>query len=280
MYVTKDKINSYIDMLSNFFDKVRIVDVSLTKEINVNAQCDFENEYKCYAVWNKDNRCDNCISAKALKLKESVTKFEFVDNDVYFVMAEYLVLDGEECVLEMVKKLDSKTMFGAYGRKEFVEKIKDYNKKLYQDTLTEVYNRRFLSEQLKQFKYVNFVALIDIDDFKIVNDKFGHIVGDELLKNIAKILKDNIKKSDSIIRVGGDEFLLIFQDIDKNIIEKRLEQIRKSVQNLKIDKVKDVNISISIGGVFGNDAINNIELADKALYKAKENKNDFIIEYI
>lgn len=280
MVLSKDTLQNYIDVLENIFDKVRVVDASLTKEIKIHHKCSIKNDYECYAIWDKFNRCDNCISAKALKLKESVTKFEFVDDDIYFVMSEYILLDGEECTLEMVKKLDDKTLLGAYGKEKFIKKIGNYNEKLYFDTLTGAYNRRFLSEQVKQFKHVNCIALLDIDNFKNINDTKGHIKGDQILKEVTKALKDSIKATDGVIRVGGDEFLLIFQNIKKESVQKRLLEIQDAIHTIKFNKNKDYKVSISIGSVFGEDAMNSIELADKALYEAKKKKDDYIIKYI
>lgn len=281
MYITKSEIKKTITDLEKFFDIVRVVDADLTKEILIEDECMTKCEYNCYAVWHKDNRCENCSSAKSLEMKKNITKFEFLDDKVFFIMSAYVNIEGEECTLELVKELDDNTLLSGYGKNQIVEKIQNFNDKLYIDPLTNVYNRRFYSEQVKQLKYVNVVAVVDVDKFKDVNDNFGHGVGDKVLAGVAKVLNDRLKTTDCVVRIGGDEFLLLFQNMDKDVISTRLTQIQKAVEEISVTKeYPGLNVSISIGAVFGEYALDNIEVADEALYEAKVNRNDHFIKYL
>lgn len=281
MYITKSEIKKTITDLEKFFDIVRVVDADLTKEILIEDECMTKCEYNCYAVWHKDNRCENCSSAKSLEMKKNITKFEFLDDKVFFIMSAYVNIEGEECTLELVKELDDNTLLSGYGKNQIVEKIQNFNDKLYIDPLTNVYNRRFYSEQVKQLKYVNVVAVVDVDKFKDVNDNFGHGVGDKVLAGVAKVLNDRLKTTDCVVRIGGDEFLLLFQNMDKDVISTRLTQIQKAVGEISVTKeYPGLNVSISIGAVFGEYALDNIEVADEALYEAKVNRNDHFIKYL
>ena len=111
---------------------MRLVDVSLTTEYTMSDDGTFiAGEYQCYAVWNKNQRCENCISAKAYALKGKLSKFEFVNDEIYFVVSVYSKIEGTEFMIEMVSKLNDDTLFGAYGKNNFIHSIESYNKKIF-----------------------------------------------------------------------------------------------------------------------------------------------------
>ena len=120
MEFTRDGIIEFMKAQGRIFDIVRLVDVSLAVEYEIGEQNEFvPREYNCYAVWNKERRCENCISAKAFALKTRLTKFEFVNDEVFYVMSAYTLVDGEPYMLEMVLKLNDETLFGTFGKNEF-----------------------------------------------------------------------------------------------------------------------------------------------------------------
>lgn len=278
MDLTKKELVNFIAEQKRVFDIVRIVDVSMTKQYQINADGEFiSQEYQCYAVWNKNRRCENCISAKVFASKNRLTKFEFVEQDVYFVMALYVEVEEIPYVIEMVSKITDETLFGAYGKDRFIHTIQDYNNKIYIDPLTGAYNRRYFEEQLKQLKGINAMIMLDVDCFKSINDTFGHSAGDLTLQSITKIARANI---DSVIRWGGDEFILLFHGITKRILEEKLEDIRKAVEKISVDELPQLKTSVSMGCVYTNHATAFFEEADKALYEAKAKRNCYVIKYI
>ena len=154
------------------------------------------------------------------------------------------------------------------------------------DALTGIHNRHFLYEisnnLLSYAKRSNkplSLVIFDIDFFKKVNDKYGHIAGDKVLKSFATILKRRVRKSDIVVRYGGEEFIAIFPDTDKKRAFIAVESIRNSVKNMSIniDSKTIINIAISAGIVEynGDETLDKlIERADKLLYQAKENGRD------
>jgi len=157
------------------------------------------------------------------------------------------------------------------------------HKQTIKDPLTKLYNRRFLEETLpisiatanRENKKLAFL-MIDMDHFKEVNDTYGHKSGDIVLETLAKILKKSVRKNDLIIRYGGEEFLILLQNIKlKEDALKVAEKIRKSVQNteIKIEEGKIIKKTVSIGvSVCPDDCDKGwecIKYADMALYKAK-----------
>ncbi|MCM8800588.1 MAG: GGDEF domain-containing protein [Candidatus Omnitrophica bacterium] len=149
------------------------------------------------------------------------------------------------------------------------------------DSLTKVFSRRFFMERFneeiersRKFNLNFSFLMIDIDHFKYFNDNYGHLVGDAILKEIAKILKENIRQIDIIGRYGGEEFSLILIETDKPQAEFAAERIRKTISDKTI-KIYDeqLKLTVSIGvatfPIDGKDAKTILDNADKALYKAK-----------
>ena len=120
---------------------------------------------------------------------------------------------------------------------------------------------------------------IDADNFKSINDSFGHHAGDLALQAIAAAILSCIREEDVVIRYGGDEFVLVFQQIPSNIFSERLEEIRKKVCQIVLSEYPEIHLSVSIGGVYGEGKVDDqIIAADKLLYQAKDRKNSVCIE--
>lgn len=151
------------------------------------------------------------------------------------------------------------------------------------DLLTAVNNRNAFDEQLikainycKKTNNVITLAIIDIDDFKIINDTYGHIYGDDVLKTVAYYLKNFIRSDDIIARWGGDEFAIIF-NCNMEIVDKIIQRIKESNINDAFNEMNNISISIGMTQYKNKDTVDSIlKRADKALYKAKENGKDQI----
>lgn len=265
--------------LKHIFDIVRLVDVAQNKQFYFN-NCGLlvEESSQCFCVWNKSRRCENCISAKAFSTKDRMTKFEFIEHDVYYVISKYIELDSIPYMLELVIKNSDETLLGAYGQNDFVDAITAYNKKLYTDALTGAYNRLYLEEQLCGLDGIQAIAMIDVDNFKAVNDTFGHLAGDVALQSVVDSILSLIRSTDSLVRYGGDEFVLLFNNIPTDIFSLKLQKIKDTIQHLSIDEFPSLNITLSIGGIYDNGKIPDlIQEADELLYEAKQQKNSVII---
>ena len=161
--------------------------------------------------------------------------------------------------------------------------VKELHQQANRDSLTGVYNRRcFFSRMPTVFKMMLPVSLmmIDIDNFKRINDTYGHSAGDKVLVQFADILKSNARKSDIVVRLGGEEFAIVLPQTSNENAVKMAERIKKAVEE-KTFTFNFVNekITVSIGTVTTNFPINTdmlLNYADKALYKAKEIKNQVV----
>ncbi|MBU3015686.1 ammonium transporter [Poseidonibacter lekithochrous] len=167
------------------------------------------------------------------------------------------------------------------------EKLSNSNKNLrqkaYTDVLTGIFNRRGLLEYIKTklFEYKYSVVIIDIDNFKHVNDSFGHDVGDEVLKHLAKIISKNIRKSDVIARWGGEEFVLLVKSSELEIVQIIAEKLRVDIEKEKFPVVEKITASFGVSSFKNKDQTfeDVFKHADDALYQAKENGRNKVFVY-
>ena len=143
------------------------------------------------------------------------------------------------------------------------------------DSLTGAYTRNYYETELKQTPFVGGVALIDIDDFKLCNDLYGHDVGDIALIETAKAILSNITARDILIRYGGDELLLLLPKATPERMESMLEKIRADVSEVRNGGLGGIRLSISVGGVMMDKGpiTDAVYRADRIMYLAKRQKN-------
>lgn len=274
--MTMQEAENKMEVLREIFDVVRLLKGSDLKTSGMESKlAGRENLCQCYAFWNKDKRCENCISLKALEEKKQTSKIEFLDSDMYQVFARYLEIDSEPYVMEMLKKLDENTLTDEEGYEKLTEKLTVYSEKLYKDVLTGAYNRRYFEEKVKNMSLNAGVAVIDLDDFKLFNDTYGHDGGDLVLTTVVNVIRHYIRRTDILVRYGGDEFLLILPGIEKEVFSQKLRMIQEKIHATHIPGFNRRKLSVSIGGVmFTHGRLEEaITKADRLMYMAKGHKN-------
>ena len=284
--VTKDSIITtgkgiacMMHMLKNVFDVVRLVDVGRTCVLNVDDQGKIVDEdHPCFAVWNRENRCENCVSYKAFTQKTQLAKIEFMDEDAYQVISKYVEVEGRACVLELVVKLRKDMPLSFHGREHLVRSLHQYSQELYQDALTGAFNRRYYEEQFCGKDSADGVAVLDVDNFKAINDTYGHQAGDAALRTIVQAIVGCIRNSDILIRYGGDEFLLVFPEIPEPVFNRRLQEISAAVSNAAVPDYPKMHLSVSVGGVYRMSPLSDaVYRADALMYKAKTEKRRMML---
>ena len=284
--VTKDTIITtgkgiacMMHMLKNIFDVVRLVDVGRTCVLNVDDQGKIVDEdHPCFAVWNRENRCENCVSYKAFTQKTQLAKIEFMDEDAYQVISKYVEVEGRACVLELVVKLRKDMPLSFHGREHLVRSLHQYSQELYQDALTGAFNRRYYEEQFCGKDSADGVAVLDVDNFKAINDTYGHQAGDAALRTIVQAIVGCIRNSDILIRYGGDEFLLVFPEIPEPVFNRRLQEISTAVSNAAVPDYPKMQLSVSVGGVYKMSPLSDaVYRADALMYKAKTEKRRMML---
>lgn len=233
---------------------------------------------RCYDFWKRSEACTHCISRDVLKTKKDGAKIEFVDNKVFQVIVKYAVIDNKPCVIELIKELDANTYVDPEAYNYLLDANLNATSALYRDPLTSCLNRLFYEDHKNDALNNTGVAVIDVDSFKSCNDFFGHKYGDEVLCAIVDTIHNSIRNDDALIRTGGDEFVLVLNNISESSFKNKLEQIRANVKNHSLNKENKSNFSISAGCVIANgitlDAA--VEKADALMYKAKQFGNKVI----
>lgn len=278
--MTREEVYEMMKELKVIFDIVRLVDVAGSDQYSVSAEGEIVREPgKCYAVWCRENRCDNCISSKAFAQKAQMTKFEFIKDKMYFVTSKYVEIDGKSFMLEMVSSIKDDIFLGAYGEKEFPQKLVDYSHNLYTDPLTGVRNRSYYDEQVSPLDRISAIAVMDADRFRAVNATYGHHAGDRALQKTASCIRSCIRSSDTIVRYEEDEFVLVFIDITYDQFRDCLEKIRSAVEHADVEGYPELHFTVSIGGYF-TDRMSPAVLkrARQLLGKAKETCNAVVTE--
>ena len=270
------EIRQTISKLTQVFDVVRLVDIT-DNEI-VRSGCKPGNEEminacrgdKCYAIWGKTQRCKNCVSSKAFEKRGQVSKLEFADDSIFQIISKYVEISEKPYVLEMIYKDNDGVLLGAYGKTDFMDNIVNYNRQLYHDALTGAYNRRYYEEQAKSMRYIDAVAMLDANNFKGINDHYGHAAGDCLLKAVCESIKACIRSSDILIRLGGDEFVLLMANIPEIVFYQKISEIKQKISEIKLPDYPDIKCAAAIGGVYGIQPIENaLTEADRLMYLDK-----------
>ena len=279
--ITRQQAEEEAKMLEKVFDVVRFLEGDFFEQMQDDPRIGVKiGMCQCYDFWKKNKPCENCTSMKAYAEKKQKTKLEFLDADVFLVISRYLEIDDEACVMELVKHLENDTLIDTDGRDKLVGKLKGYQDKLYIDPVTGVYNRRYFEDEIRNMQNSAGVTMIDLDDFNLYNDIYGHDMGDQVLCIVADVIKNCIRKTDKLIRYGGDEFLLILSDMVRGTLRGKLLQIQEAIENATIPNCSRLKLTASIGGVISEDGQIDeaIAKADQLMYKAKDHKAQVITE--
>lgn len=286
-----NNINLSIDeLLNKISDVTRIVDPLQKKVIEYNNNLAIVEEIHCFDFWGKNKVCDNCISIRAYNDNTTYVKIEYKKDKTYMITAVPYCFDDRRIVIEIIKDITKSVLFD-FSENAALEQvgihaiIVNMNKLAFSDSLTELYNRRYIMEKLpvdllnSALLSTNLsIIMADIDYFKKVNDTYGHIAGDLTLKNVSKILLSCIKReNDWIARFGGEEFIICMPGANLEIAKKTAECMRKSIENASIKyEGKDISVTVSFGIYSlkskGNENADDLlKYADEKLYLAKRN---------
>lgn len=281
--MTKQESEEMIKQLNKVFEIVRVLDADTLETGDLKDATNAQGfPCKCYDFWKKGTRCKNCTSREVLQCKSELLKLEYLNSNIYQVISKYIEIDGKPYVMELINSMNSDAIMDEDGRTELIKQLSGYNRELYTDALTGIYNRRYYEERLKNSEMTAGVSMIDLDDFKIYNDTFGHDAGDLALTTVVGIIKANIRRTDMLIRMGGDEFMLVMPDITDLIFADKLKQIQEKIHDTKVPGYSQLRLSVSIGGVLsspGKTIESAIRKADQLMYQAKTCKNMVVTEH-
>ena len=263
----------FLRRLQGIFDVVRLVDPEHRKVLALDSDGILtEKPGNCHMVWNKDTRCENCISAKAYARKTILNKIEFKDEEAYFVISKYIEVGGRGCMLELVTRLTDGRWLDMGGHRLLLDRCNGMERSTFVDPLTGAYTRRYFDKFLAGGEMHGGVAMIDVNQFKSVNDSFGHLVGDEALQTVAAAMQSCLRQTDILIRYGGDEFLLLMPQNCPDGVESVIRRVQNAVQAARVPSHPELRLSVSIGGVCNVQPLTEaIRQADARMYCNKEN---------
>jgi len=204
---------------------------------------------------------------------------------------EWLEFDGKTLLFQSKKRAleyNSKTGIGILGISRDITNLYEIQKKLEEqatiDELTKTYNRKVFNEKIselidlyKRYEIHFSIALFDIDNFKNINDTYGHNVGDEVLKNISLIIKNNIRVTDMLFRIGGEEFIIIYPKIEIDDAFVSIEKLKNLIKNEKMIPDSSITFSIGLTQITSEDNEDTIfKRVDDLMYFSKKNGKDKI----
>ncbi len=289
---TKKETGEYLnglDLLDKISDITRIVDPVKKRVIRYhNSEIDVE-EIRCFDFWGKNKVCDNCISMRAYHENATYFKIEYNKDKIYMITAVPHSLDGRRIVIEILKDITNSYVLD-FKNDAVVDQtihmlIDNMNKLAFSDSLTGLYNRRYIAEKLPvdllntalSSTHLSLI-MADIDHFKKVNDDYGHVAGDDTLQNVAKLFFGCLKReSDWISRYGGEEFLICMPGADLEAAKKAAQRMRQALEDaVTVFEEKEIRVTASFGIYSPESTINEsveelLKHADEKLYQAKRN---------
>ncbi len=238
---TAAQMRDMLTYLEPIFDVVRLVDPADTAVLRLLKDGTIAREpYSCFRTWNKESRCTNCTSIKAAMDGCQRTKYEFIRENVFYVVSRPLMLELPEgdfpAVMEIVSHVSDQLLLEKENGKSLAERLTEIQEKLYQDELTRVFNRRYLNEfsflhrGMNQISCQVGIIMLDLRQFKQINDTYGHLEGDRILTDVAAALRGRVRSTDSVIRLGGDEFLVTLTGCGEADVRRMVEELRRVVE--------------------------------------------------
>ncbi len=236
---------------------------------------------RCKLCRGRDNSEQECIARNVFREKNQKTKFEYIGAELYEITVRHVIVEDNSCVMQLVRHVDSDVVLGKVSQEADKANIAEFYDMLYTDVLSQTYNRRYYEDCIRKKEVTAGIAMIDLDDFKISNDTYGHEIGDKLLRVVVSAIKNVIRTTDTLIRYGGDEFLLVIPNISQMMFEQKLNEILYHIRLVQIPQIKNLYLSVSIGAVMAkNQCVEDVvKKADNLMYEAKRTKNTIVTEW-
>ena len=231
------------------YDLVRYVDPITNKVIHIEKDGKmWESETACSDIWNCLEKCSNCISRLSMQTKKRMTKLEVAGEDPYQVVSMYVEIDGKPCCLEMASRIDGDFMPDGYSRDEILSSVRIHKEKVYIDPVTGVYNKRYYVEKLSKMDNVAALMFADIKNFKKINENFGHQAGDDVLRQVAGVLRDAAAGKGDVLRYSGDDFVTVFFKATEEELSEIQKEMCGRVEALRFPELPGVQLKLVTAG--------------------------------
>ena len=231
------------------YDLVRYVDPITNKVIHIEKDGKmWESETACSDIWNCLEKCSNCISRLSMQTKKRMTKLEVAGDDPYQVVSMYVEIDGKPCCLEMASRIDGDFMPDGYSREEILSSVRIHKEKIYIDPVTGVYNKRYYVEKLSKMDNAAALMFADIKNFKRINENFGHQAGDDVLRQVAGVLRDVAAGKGDVLRYSGDDFVTVFFKATEEELSEIQKEMCGRVEALRFPELPGVQLKLVTAG--------------------------------
>ena len=245
--MSREELDAEIGRLLGVYPVVRFLDEE-----------DIEKEDHCL-LYGDSCVCMRGVCRDVLHNGGSRMNRVLMGDQLHRALAQRVNVDGKPGVLMCARPVDA--VVGGMLSQEL----------LYHDALSGAYNRRFYEDNLRNQHVFAGVAVLDLDDFKLVNDTLGHHAGDVAIKTAVDVLRGCIRSSDMLVRYGGDEFVLVIPGISADVFARKLHDMGDKLAETPVPGYESINLTISIGGVLSEGRT--VEEAVHQAYKAKGRKN-------
>lgn len=282
-------LEEHLTFFRKMYDVVRLVDPLKKRVLDYRCNGIKDKDNICYKYWKSKRICENCISVRSYQEDKSFTKIEKTRDNIMLVTAISIGTLERPIVLELLKDATDSMMIGLgdYEKSEMVyDIISRLNDMVTKDSLTTIYNRRFIDERLPVDIISSTIRgnplsliFIDVDNLKEINDNYGHNIGDITLKEVASAINGSIRGDDWVGRYGGDEFVVCLKNADDKEAEDVCKRIKKTIEGISISTAKeDIRVSLSMGIYTMNDEKLTpeeiIKYADEKMYEDKKSKRN------
>ena len=231
------------------YDLVRYVDPTTNKVIHIEKDGKmWESETACSDIWNCLEKCSNCISRLSMQTGKRMTKLEVAGEDPYQVVSMYVEIDRKPCCLEMASRIDGDFMPDGYSRDEILSSVRIHKEKVYIDPVTGVYNKRYYVEKLSKMDNAAALMFADIKNFKRINENFGHQAGDDVLRQVAGVLRDVAAGKGDVLRYSGDDFVTVFFKATEEELSEIQKEMCRRVEALRFPELPGVQLKLVTAG--------------------------------
>ena len=231
------------------YDLVRYVDPITNKVIHIEKDGKmWESETACSDIWNCLEKCSNCISRLSMQTGKRMTKLEVAGEDPYQVVSMYVEIDRKPCCLEMASRIDGDFMPDGYSRDEILSSVRIHKEKVYIDPVTGVYNKRYYVEKLSKMDNAAALMFADIKNFKRINENFGHQAGDDVLRQVAGVLRDAAAGKGDVLRYSGDDFVTVFFKATEEELSEIQKEMCGRVEALRFPELPGVQLKLVTAG--------------------------------
>ena len=264
---TKTQMEQELQQLRKVFSAARLLEAEAVQgKTPVDGQ-------SCFAQWGRMDACENCAAQKALQEGRQVSKLESGGGELYRITASPVTVEGRRCVLELAQKLDPEE-----GRL-LLDRFASQREQDYRDPLTGASTRRYYADTYQGKNLTAGVARIELDDFKLFTDVYGHYAGNSILETAAGVIRRGLEENDHLIRYTDETFLLV-TDVPQERFGQKMEQIRLQLAAASVPGYSHIRLSASIGGIWvrDTDADEAVKRAGRLMRCARTQKNTVIME--